>query len=169
MAKLCSACGTTYDDAVTFCPADGAALRPVGDDATLVGAVIAGRYLVSERLGEGGMGTVFLGRHVRLPQQVAIKVMRPELLADPVALARFNREAANAASIEHDRVVRVYDFGETADGMVYLAMEYVPGRTLKALVAEEGPLAPARAAALVRQVAEGVEAAHRLGIIHRDL
>jgi serine/threonine-protein kinase len=145
------------------------ALRPVGGDSSLVGAVINGRYLVTARLGEGGMGTVYLGRHVRLPQQVAIKVMRPELLADPTALARFNREAANAASIEHDRVVRVYDFGDTEDGLVYLAMEYVPRRTLKEVVATEGPLPPARAAALMRQAAEGVEAAHRLGIIHRDL
>ena len=169
MAKLCPACGTTYDDAVTFCPADGVALRPVGGDSSLVGAVINGRYLVTARLGEGGMGTVYLGRHVRLPQQVAIKVMRPELLADPTSLARFNREAANAASIEHDRVVRVYDFGDTEDGLVYLAMEYVPGRTLKEVVTTDGPLPPGRAAALMRQVAEGVEAAHRLGIIHRDL
>jgi serine/threonine-protein kinase len=169
MAKLCPACGTTYDDAVTFCPADGVALRPVGGDSSLVGAVINGRYLVTARLGEGGMGTVYLGRHVRLPQQVAIKVMRPELLADPTSLARFNREAANAASIEHDRVVRVYDFGDTEDGLVYLAMEYVPGRTLKEVVTTDGPLPPGRAAGLMRQVAEGVEAAHRLGIIHRDL
>ncbi|MBU6367697.1 MAG: serine/threonine protein kinase [Gemmatimonadetes bacterium] len=169
MPKACPLCGTSYDDTATFCPADGAALRVAGAPDTLVGTVIADRYLVTEALGEGGMGTVYLARHVRLPQQAAIKVMRPEILGDPTALARFHREAAVVATIEHERVVRVYDVGETPDGLVYLAMEFVPGRTLKALLEEAGALAPARAAALVRQVAEGLEAAHRKGIVHRDL
>jgi serine/threonine-protein kinase len=169
MPKLCPACGASFEDTLAFCPTDGAALRPDGGGPSLVGSVIAGRYLVTEPLGEGGMGMVYLGRHVRLPQQVAIKVMRPEMLADPTAIARFNREAATAASIQHERVVRVYDFGETAEGLVYLAMEFVPGESLKAVLAREGALAPARTAALVRQVAEGLEAAHRMGLVHRDL
>ena len=169
MPKLCPACGASFEDTLAFCPADGAALRPQGAGATLVGTVIAGRYLVTEPLGEGGMGMVYLGRHVRLPQQVAIKVMRPEMLADPTAIARFNREAATAASIQHERVVRVYDFGETAEGLVYLAMEFVPGPSLKALLAQAGALPPARAAKVVRQVADGLEAAHRMGLVHRDL
>jgi serine/threonine-protein kinase len=130
---------------------------------------VADRYLVTDLLGEGGMGTVYLARHVRLPQQAAIKVLRREMLTDSSAVARFNREAANASRIDHDRVARVYDFGETADGVVYLAMEYVPGKTLKALLAEGGALEPARAASLVRQIAEGLDAAHRIGIVHRDL
>ncbi|MGQ0650193.1 MAG: protein kinase domain-containing protein [Gemmatimonadaceae bacterium] len=169
MSRICPVCGTSYPDTSAFCPTDGTTLiaEKRGDD--MVGSVIADRYKVSRLLGEGGMGRVYLARHVRLPQQVAIKVLNPGMVADPDAVARFNREAANAASIEHDRVARVFDFGGTPDGSVYLAMEYVPGRSLHALVSEAGRLAPARAAQLTFQVAEGLDAAHRLGIVHRDL
>ncbi|MGQ0767486.1 MAG: serine/threonine-protein kinase [Gemmatimonadota bacterium] len=152
-----------------FCPADGTTLRTVGNDSDLVGSVIADRYMVQRLLGEGGMGRVYLARHVRLPQQAAIKVLHHAMVEDADAIARFNREAANAARIEHDRVARVFDFGETSEGLVYLAMEYVPGRTLRALIEEEGRLPPVRAANIVMQVAEGLDAAHRLGIVHRDL
>jgi serine/threonine-protein kinase len=169
MAKVCPVCGATYADASAFCSVDGSALRADELDAGLVGTVIADRYLLTDRLGEGGMGKVYLARHVRLPQQVAIKVLRHELVSDASAVARFNREATSASRIEDERVARVYDFGETDAGVVYLAMEYVPGRTLRALVADEGALAPRRVAALVRQIAEGLDAAHRLGIVHRDL
>ena len=169
MSKLCPVCGTTYADANVFCPADGTTLRAAELDADLIGTVVADRYLVTDLLGEGGMGKVYLARHVRLPQQAAIKVLRSAMLKDGGAVARFNREAANASRIDHDRVARVYDFGEAADGMVYLAMEYVAGRTLKKMLAETGPLEPRRAAALVRQIGEALDAAHRLGIVHRDL
>ena len=169
MAKICPVCETTYPDTSAFCPTDGTTLisENVGND--LVGSVVADRYLVERLLGEGGMGRVYLARHVRLPQQAAIKVLHPGMIADPEAVARFNREAANAARIEHDRVARVFDFGETRNGSVYLAMEYVPGRSLHGLVAESGRLPAARAARITYQVAEGLDAAHRIGIVHRDL
>lgn len=115
------------------------------------------------------MGKVYLARHVRLPQQAAIKVLRPAMLRDPAAVARFNREAANASRIEHERIARVFDFGESADGTVYLAMEYVPGRTLKGIITTAGALSPERASVITRQVGEALDAAHRLGIVHRDL
>jgi serine/threonine-protein kinase len=169
MSKICPVCGNTYSDANAFCPADGTTLRAAEVTADLIGSVVADRYLVTDLLGEGGMGKVYLARHVRLPQQAAIKVLRPAMLKDAAAVARFNREAANASRIDHDRVARVYDFGEAADGTVYLAMEYVPGRTLKRLITDTGALEPRRAAGLVRQIAEGLDAAHRLGIVHRDL
>jgi serine/threonine-protein kinase len=91
------------------------------------------------------------------------------MVKDPAAVARFNREAANAARIEHDRVARVFDFGETEDGLVYLAMEFVPGRTLGSILEETPTLSPIRVANLIFQVAEGLDAAHRMSIIHRDL
>jgi serine/threonine-protein kinase len=169
MSKICPVCGNTYSDANAFCPSDGTTLRAAEVTADLIGSVVADRYLVTDLLGEGGMGKVYLARHVRLPQQAAIKVLRPAMLKDAAAVARFNREAANASRIDHDRVARVYDFGEAADGTVYLAMEYVPGRTLKRLITDTGALEPRRAAGLVRQIAEGLDAAHRLGIVHRDL
>jgi serine/threonine-protein kinase len=169
MSKICPVCGNTYSDANAFCPADGTTLRAAEVTADLIGSVVADRYLVTDLLGEGGMGKVYLARHVRLPQQAAIKVLRPSMLKDAAAVARFTREAASASRIDHDRVARVYDFGETSDGTVYLAMEYVPGRSLKKLLTDTGALEPRRAAMLVRQIAEGMDAAHRLGIVHRDL
>ena len=168
MPKICPVCGGTFDDVSVFCPSDGASLRADAREATLVGSVIAERYLVTDRLGEGGMGTVYLARHVRLPQQVAIKVLRPEMLQDPSAVSRFNREAANASRIEHERVARVFDFGETHAGQVYLAMEYIQGVELKALL-DNGPLPLERTVGIIRQVADGLDAAHKLGIVHRDL
>ncbi|AHG91605.1 protein kinase [Gemmatirosa kalamazoonensis] len=168
MPKVCPVCGITYPETVAFCPADGTALHAADVDAGLSGTTLADRYVVTDLLGEGGMGTVYLAQHVRLPQRAAIKVLRRELVSDPSARARFNREAANASRIDHDRVARVYDFGETADGLVYLAMEYVAGRTLRSIIAD-GPLPPTRAAAIVTQIADGLDAAHALRIIHRDL
>ncbi len=169
MPKTCPICGTTYQDTSAFCPADGTTLRADDSDSDLIGSVIADRYLVSKLLGEGGMGRVYLAGHVRLPQQAAIKVLHPSMVQDSAAVARFNREAANAARIEHDRVARVFDFGETSTGLVYLAMEFVPGRTLGTILEERCTLPPARAANLIFQIAEGLEAAHRISIVHRDL
>lgn len=169
MAKICPICGRTYADDSVFCPTDGSTLRGEESSHDLVGSVIADRYLISKQLGEGGMGRVYLARHVRLPQQAAIKVMHPQMVKDQEAVARFNREAANAARIEHDRVARVFDFGETHEGLVYLAMEFVPGVTLRSLLAEQKRLPPVRAANITYQVAEGLDAAHRITIVHRDL
>lgn len=169
MPKVCPVCGSSYPDTNVFCPADGSTLRAADADGDLIGSVVADRYLVTDLLGEGGMGKVYLARHVRLPLQAAIKVLRPELMKDPASVARFNREAANASSIEHERVARVFDFGETAEGLVYLAMEYVNGSTLKNVLAKDGPLSAQRTAVIVRQVADGLDAAHRMGIVHRDL
>lgn len=169
MPKTCPVCATTYPDTDAFCPKDGSTLRLDEGATSLVGSVIADRYLVSKLLGEGGMGQVYLAGHVRLPQQAAIKVLHASMVQDAGAIARFNREAANAARIEHERVARVFDFGETNTGLVYLAMEFVPGRTLRSLLEEQGRLAPARAANIVYQVGEGLDAAHRLNIVHRDL
>ena len=169
MPKVCPVCSTTYPDGNVFCAADGSTLRAADVSADLIGSVVADRYLVTDFLGEGGMGRVYRARHVRLPQQAAIKVLRREQVTDAAAVARFNREAANASRINHECVARVFDYGETSDGLIYLAMEYVAGRTLHAVLAESGALDPQRAATIVRCIADALDAAHRLGIIHRDL
>lgn len=169
MPKVCPVCDTVYTDANAFCPVDGTTLHVVDLDGGLIGSVIADRYLVTDLLGEGGMGKVYLARHVRLPQQAAIKVLRPEMVRDPAAVARFNREASNASRIDDENVARVYDFGEATGGTVYLAMEYVNGRTLRDMIMEEGAIDARRTADLVEQIARGLDAAHRLKIIHRDL
>ncbi|MGZ8378489.1 MAG: serine/threonine-protein kinase [Gemmatirosa sp.] len=171
MPKVCPVCSTAYPDTNAFCSLDGSTLRTLEHAESLIGSVVADRYLVTELLGEGGMGTVYLARHVRLPQQAAIKILRPDLVRDPASVARFNREASNASRIEQEHVARVYDYGETADGLVFLAMEYVPGATLRHIIETEGPLPPRRTAELIRQIAAGLDAAHHLPqpLIHRDL
>ena len=167
--KVCPQCEATYPADVRFCPVDGATLLSVASGDDLIGQVVADRYHVERLLGEGGMGRVYLAEHVRMGRRSAVKVMGRALTTDREALSRFNREASNASRISHTHVAAVYDFGETRDGLVYLAMEYVDGEPLTNLLRRETRLEPARAARIVAQVGDGLDAAHALGIVHRDL
>jgi len=166
--KVCATCGTEYPDDQKFCPKDGSALRSTAQ-GNLVGSVIADRYHIVKKLGEGGMGAVYLGEHVKMHRKSAIKVMSQGMANDPDAIARFNREAANAARITHPNVCAIYDFGETTDGVIYLAMEFIEGEALTDVIAREGALPPARAGRILAQTADALQAAHDLGIVHRDL
>ena len=165
----CPHCEAEYDSTVSFCPHDGAALRAVSLRPELTGTVMAGRFRVLHKLGAGGMGTVYLAEQIRLGRRCALKVLSPMREQDGDAVAHFEREAANASRINHPNVAAVYDFGEAADGRLFLAMEYIDGEPLTSLAEREGPLPPHRVADIVRQVANGLEAAHALGIVHRDL
>jgi predicted Ser/Thr protein kinase len=168
--KICPQCSTEYDIEQKFCPKDGTTLRiQGGQTGDLVGAVIADRYNVIKKLGEGGMGTVYLAEHVKMGRKSAIKVMNPGMVSDADAISRFNREASNASRINHPNVASVYDFGETSDGLIYLAMEFIEGPSLTKVIEESGSLPPVRAAEITRQAAEALAAAHDLGIVHRDL
>ncbi|MCH8938726.1 MAG: serine/threonine protein kinase [Gemmatimonadetes bacterium] len=167
--KVCTTCSSEYPDDQSFCPADGSALKSTSAAADLVGAIVADRYRILEKLGEGGMGTVYLAEHVKMGRMSAIKVISKSLTQDADAIARFNREAANASRINHPNVCAIYDFGETEDGVIYLAMEFIEGESLTDLINREGALAPKRAADIARQTAEALEAAHEFGIVHRDL
>jgi serine/threonine-protein kinase len=167
--KVCPACGTQYPANARFCEIDGTALRPENAGNDLVGTVVADRYHVLRLLGQGGMGKVYLAEHVKMGRKCALKVLRPAAMRDADAVSRFNREASNASRIAHPNVAAVYDFGETADGIIYLAMEFVDGPSLTALVDELGALPPTRAAEIARQSADGLAAAHDMGIVHRDL
>ena len=120
-------------------------------------------------LGVGGMGEVYLAKHRFLERDVAVKILHRGRVHDPSELVRFNRTAVHAGTIVDDHVAQIYDFGETNDGLVYLAMEYVPGDTITRMIRKEGPFEPQRVAELTRQVAKGLDAAHAKGIIHRDL
>ncbi|HEY7234298.1 MAG TPA: serine/threonine-protein kinase [Gemmatimonadaceae bacterium] len=142
-------------------------LAPAQDP--LIGQLIADRYRILSRIGEGGMGRVYLAEHVRMGRKSAVKVINPALATTADAVSRFNREAANACKINHPNVAQVYDFGETADGTLYLAMEFIEGETLDAVIAREGSLPPARAAQITKQIADALYAAHHLDIVHRDL
>ncbi|HVX40068.1 MAG TPA: protein kinase [Gemmatimonadaceae bacterium] len=122
-----------------------------------------------KKLGEGGMGQVYLAEHVKMGRKSALKVMHPGMKADVDAISRFNREAANASRIAHPNVAAVYDFGETPDGIIYLAMEFVDGPPLTKIIEEQGALPPKRAGEIVRQVAEALAVAHDMSIVHRDL
>ncbi|HEX9632003.1 MAG TPA: serine/threonine-protein kinase [Gemmatimonadales bacterium] len=166
--KLCPTCGTEFGDEQKFCPNDGSALRS-SQQGDLVGSVIAERYHISKKLGEGGMGAVYLGEHVKMGRKSAIKVMSSSMAHDPEAIARFNREASNASRINHPNVCAIYDFGETPDGVIYLAMEFIEGGSLGAVLDREGTLPIPRAADILAQTADALQAAHDLGIVHRDL
>jgi serine/threonine-protein kinase len=169
MTKICPVCDRVYEDEHIFCAADGTTLLSQGSTDELIGTVVDDRYVIESMLGEGGMGRVYHGRHVHLPREVAIKVLHARLSGDPAAVARFNREAASASRIENPFVARVFDFGRMAGGATYLAMEFIPGRTLTQLLEDEGPLPLPRVVHLIDQVANGLGAAHALGIVHRDL
>jgi serine/threonine-protein kinase len=167
--KICPVCSTEYADDVKFCPNDGQTLRAAAPANDLVGQVVADRYHVVKKLGEGGMGQVYLAEHVKMGRRSAIKVMNPSMVHDPDAVARFNREAANASRITHPNVCAIYDFGETPDGLIYLAMEFIEGEPLTDLLERQGALPLARATAIYQQTADALQAAHDLGIVHRDL
>jgi serine/threonine protein kinase len=167
--KVCPVCSREYPDEIRFCQDDGTTLRGAAPATNLVGQVIADRYHVIKKLGEGGMGQVYLAEHVKMGRRSAIKVMNPSMAHDPDAVARFNREAANASRITHPNVCAVYDFGETPEGLIYLAMEFVEGEPLTELLVREGALPVQRATAIFKQTADALQAAHDLGIVHRDL
>jgi serine/threonine protein kinase len=167
--KVCPQCGAEFGSAAQFCPHDGQVLRSKTSRQDLVGQVLGDRYLVLQKLGEGGMGEVYLAEHVKIGRRCAVKVMRRALMSDPDAAGRFRREAQNASRISHPNIATIYDFGETRDGVVYLAMEYIHGRTLSEILAYDGALPSERAVSIARQVADALGAAHDLGIVHRDL
>jgi|GEM_PF-1992497 len=143
-------------------------LTPGGSDL-LLGTVIDGRYRVLDRLGSGGMGTVYGVMHERMNKGMALKVLHPRLSQDPVVRARFRREARAASLLESRHTVAVFDFGETPDGLLYLAMELLRGKTLSALLKERGVLSPGRTSRILGQVLKSLEEAHSHGIVHRDI
>jgi serine/threonine-protein kinase len=130
--------------------------------------ILDGRYALERLIGEGGMARVYAGRDLRLNRRVAIKIPHSHYLTDPDFLSRFRHEAQAAAMLTHPNIVDVYDVGQDGD-VHYLVMEYVEGTNLKAIITREAPLPIARAVDLAAQVALGLHAAHRAGLIHRDI
>ncbi len=139
---------------------------PVSDP--LVGRLLDGRYAVRSRIARGGMATVYLAVDQRLDRDVAVKVMHAALSADEDFVRRFIREARSVARLSHPGIVQVFDQGED-DGIVFLAMEYVAGRTLRDLMRERGPLSAREALDVLEPVLDALAAAHRAGIVHRDI
>lgn len=130
--------------------------------------MIANRYEVFKHIGQGGMADVFLAMDTILNREVAIKILRSELCADPVSVVRFEREAQAATTLSHPNIVEIYDVGEYK-GHRYIVMEYVPGRTLKQVIRSRGSLEPDEAIDIEKQLVSAVSEAHHKGIIHRDI
>src|SRR5215204_54747 len=169
--KECPKCETCYPDDVAACPNEGTATRL----SLPGGQLLAGRYFLTRRIGRGAMGQVYLAKDTKFASRnVAVKTVRQDILSsddlqEGEAIARFEREAQAAASIQHPNTVGVTDFGESGEGIFYLVMEFVEGETLHKLLRREGTLPVKRAVRLLRQIADGVDAAHDLNILHRDL
>lgn len=169
--RECGKCGLCFGDEVELCPNDETKTRL----SLPGGQLLADRYYLLRRLGRGAMGQVYLANDKNLgTRQVAVKTVRQDILnsedlQEGEAIARFEREAMSAASIRHPHIVDVTDFGESEDGVFYLVMEYVEGESLHKLLRREGTLPIKRAVKILRQIADGVDAAHEEGILHRDL
>jgi serine/threonine-protein kinase len=134
-----------------------------------LGRTIDGKYLIEQRIGRGGSGTVYRARHTLIHRPVAIKLLSLDLVADPDSLERFRREAQTAGNVKHVNLVPVTDFGMTPDGVAYLVMDFIEGGTLRKILDREKTLPPERVVRIMKAVCSGMHAAHRKGIIHRDL
>src|SRR3989442_568855 len=167
-------CGRRFPDNTHLGP-DDFMRRRAGDilvDAPvdrLIGQVLDGKYRLDERLGGGGMGTVYRATHLLIDRPVAVKVLSQRFVGDETAQQRFRREARAAGRMQHPNAVMVNDFGATKDGYLYIVMELLEGLTLRDLLAREGPLDPARAVSFMLQASSAVGAAHEAKLIHRDL
>jgi len=163
----CTCCRAFFRKPTRYCPVDGAEVTQAVTDP-LIGEHLD-HYVVEVFLGEGGMGRVYRARHKALPgREYAVKILSGDLITSPEARTRFAREAKNASVLSHPNIVGVIDAGESAEGLLYIVMELVEGRSLAALI-EQGPLDPARVAALMADVSEGLAHAHEHTIVHRDL
>ena len=168
-ATLVDADGTQVDVTPTpGSPRRRSASLQTGAPVLQIGDVLGGRYEILQLLGEGGMGAVYKARDRELDRFVALKLIRPELAANPSILARFKQELLLSREVTHRNVIRIYDLGD-ADGVKFITMEFVEGQDLRSLIQEKKKFAPEEAVELMQQVCRALEAAHSLGIIHRDL
>lgn len=158
---------------MSFCPNEGIVLVPVSDgqhgERDLIGERLFGDYVLRKKLGEGGMGSVYLAENAAINQKIAVKVLHPEAAASDETLQRFNREASAIARLTHPNTIRVFIFGKTEEPLIYLAMEFVNGISLRDAMHEQGPFDELRAINIMRQTLHALSEAHELGIIHRDL
>ncbi|MCA9674719.1 MAG: serine/threonine protein kinase, partial [Myxococcales bacterium] len=166
----CPTCDRSYPSGAPVCPRDGTKLIDLSRPADpMIGKEIDGRFVIRERLGAGGMGVVYRAWQASVGREVAIKVIAPRPGDDASTAKRFLREAKLASQLSQPNIVMVIDFGATADGTLYLAMELLRGRTLSQLGRAEAPLSPERLLRIAGQLCDALDAAHRLGIVHRDL
>ncbi|MGH7434454.1 MAG: protein kinase domain-containing protein, partial [Polyangiaceae bacterium] len=170
----CPSCQTAVEDSKRFCPNCGVPLSPPADPAEagagsatdpMLGLTLGGKYKVVRLLGEGGMGAVYegeqqLGTTVR---KVAVKTLHPHLSRDPKVKARFEREVGTIAELQHPNTIQVYDFGSTPDGILYIVMEFLQGKSLADTLETGGAMTPERTVAVLEQVCGSLEEAHSRG------
>ncbi|MGZ3427465.1 MAG: serine/threonine-protein kinase, partial [Polyangia bacterium] len=168
---VCPACNSRYDEGGAFCSRDGTPLvrDPQAMKTDLVGQILAERYRVVRLIGEGGMGQVYEAQHVNINKRFALKLLRPEIVSNGEAVARFRQEAWSASSIGHDNIIEIEDFATLPSGAVYLAMEYLDGVALSERMRQEPPLSFGESLDIVLQVTSGLAAAHDKSIVHRDM
>lgn len=164
--RQCTACLKRFDSTVDQCPECGTRLISFNP---LLGATIEGKFRIDVQLGRGAMGTVYRATQLNLERPVAMKVMRSDILLNPVAIERFKREALAIARLKHPRIVSIYDYGVAPEVGAYIVMEYLEGRPLNAEVKATGRLPLDQAIRWMRQVCSAVGVAHSAGVIHRDL
>ncbi len=170
MSKQCPVCSTTYAENNTFCANDGTPLidAPTESDP-FVGKVLEGKYLIVTRIGAGGMGNVYRGRHTKMETNVAIKILHASLVSDSKAVERFRREARAALAVNHPNAIQVMDFGVTEDQTVFIVMELLDGVSLQKVIETEKILSVSKTVKIFKQICAAVSAAHNKDVIHRDL
>ncbi len=164
--RVCEICGARFRGNPETCPLDGGALVELPDP--LLGRTVAGRFVIAERIGAGGMGVVYRARHEVVGRDVAIKFLSPDLAFEPANRTRFLREARAANRINHEHIIDITDFGETDDGLVYLVMEFLDGTPLNVAIAQ-GAIPLERTMRIGLQIAQAMARAHELHVVHRDL
>ncbi|HXL82359.1 MAG TPA: serine/threonine-protein kinase [Pyrinomonadaceae bacterium] len=165
--KYCTICKSKYEDSISFCPTDGEVLED--DPSSIVGTVLDGQYKIETLLGKGGMGAVYLARHILLGDRVAIKILPQEVRTNAEWLRRFRREGQAARRFRHANAVTVYDLRTAADGNIYMVMEYVEGHTLDAEIKQRGKFTAAESFEILEPIMSVLNTAHAMGVVHRDL
>jgi tRNA A-37 threonylcarbamoyl transferase component Bud32 len=165
--KNCPTCQGSYPNSFAVCPQDGTGLVEVG--AWSDGALVRGKYRILAKVGQGGMGAVYKALHLAFDELRALKVISTELVTDELFVKRFKHEAVITRKLQHPHAVRVEDIDEAEDGRPFIVMEYIEGRSLKKLIQDEGPLPVPRVCTIIKQAASALDAAHHLGMVHRDI
>jgi len=173
-AASCPKCEKTIDEGANFCSWCGEDLRGLTPNSKTLsgpwsGVLIDGRYRLKEKLGEGGMGTVYKVEHVRMGKVLALKLLRPDVALDKQLKQRFQQEARLVSRLSHPNTIQVFDFGELEDGSLYIAMEYLHGRDLAYTLRTHGSLSEERSISIGSQVLASLAEAHEQNIVHRDV
>src|SRR5512142_3310109 len=166
----CPECHQVVDEAARFCPHCGTAVTATAAPVDpFIGTVVNGKFRVERLIGQGGMGRVYRAHHLTLDRPVVLKMLHRAYSSDPQIVQRFQREARAASRLNHQNSIAVLDFGASEDGTLFMAMEYLAGKDLGQVVADEFPLGEDRIVRIGAQVLSALAEAHAQGVIHRDL